>query len=1260
MELAWRGTVSTTRLEDLLRSAGQELAGDRPLDALRFSDAAFRLAPDNRAVVLLHTGILIRCDEVARALEVLAPWLEGGSLSPLLAARKMEALLKVQRHADAAAWAVEIIARISVDPDSGLAPWLNRLCELDPQKYPGWVAWDRTLHLHATVLPGLTPRLRLADAAVIMPQRQPGDSSSRLQRFDFSGPQLDALRLAGEPLQVVCANRQLLGSPLRAPKDYGASGWVMADEHRLRGRVRLSGMSSQAATLRIVRTDAAAASAETVTLECRDATDREGEYLIAADRRSLPAADFSVHAVLPSGESVPLLDAPVPILPRASIHPITILPPRSLPSEADSRTTPAIVDIVIPVYDAREATLRCLRSVLATVTLDEAEVVVVDDGSTDAELKLALAQLAAAGRITLKTRSHNSGFPAAANDGMRLHSDRDVVLLNSDCEVYGNWLGRLRNAAGTASDIASVTPMGSNASIVSYPLSENAQQAPSPSMRPQMIDAISSVVNAGRLVEIPVGVGFCLYLKRNCINEIGYFDEVNFGRGYGEENDWCLRARRSGWRHVAATNVYISHSGGASFSGESDLRRERNAEVLETLHPGFNAMVLQFLQSNPLNAARRAIDEEKLRRQVTERPIWLISLAIGGGVQNAVNQSAERLLALGRTVLEISPLVDLQTYGAHTDDAGKCAPATCQGVRIRLRGARAVVLDYAMEELPVALRLLKEMTPLSIEWHHFLDLPADIFSMIADCTSPLDVVLHDYSWICPRLTLVGGSGRYCGEPHVDSCESCIRLNGSLLSYPPTVTELRSRSERILAKARRICCANDDVRSRYLQYFPLLSIDVEPWEQLPHLNPPTKGVLADPIRVAVIGAISAQKGFHVLRDCAKAAHDQQLPLQFHLVGYSADDDALLNTGRIFISGAYRDEGVQELLALQGCQVALFASVVPETWSFALSHALRAGLPIVAFDHGAFYSRLHGNPRARLLPLESSPNDINRALIELAEANYAPRSTKESDAEVATLTDPSDAVIAPTIPSVQFVTLPQGIYTFSRSDQTLIDDGNAAGAVAASLHVGLAPERSAATVDFFCGRDTHDRWIKAISDRITVRVRGEEDARLLLTSLKSPDHQPLSIDVHRLDVPLPPDSSSAANLRVMLHVRELGDLHYNNGQVGRIAPGIWIEAFTASYVNGTGVNMLEYKGLTADGFETPWLSDEILCGSRGRQTPLSGFAVRLRPEYRTEYFCQYRGLFSNGNTSTLHADGDLCRAVEGVDTLEGIEIQIRART
>ena len=56
-----------------------------------------------------------------------------------------------------------------------------------------------------------------------------------------------------------------------------------------------------------------------------------------------------------------------------------------------------------------------------------------------------------------------------------------------------------------------------------------------------------------------------MYLRRDCLDAVGVFRDDLFAQGYGEENDFCLRARHLGWRHVAAPGVFVAHRGAQSF-----------------------------------------------------------------------------------------------------------------------------------------------------------------------------------------------------------------------------------------------------------------------------------------------------------------------------------------------------------------------------------------------------------------------------------------------------------------------------------------------------------------------------------------------------------------------------------------------------------------------------------------------------------------------------------------------------------------------
>ena len=274
------------------------------------------------------------------------------------------------------------------------------------------------------------------------------------------------------------------------------------------------------------------------------------------------------------------------------------------PVGADGRRRAAT--IVIPVHDGGEVVLACLRSVLASLPA-QTRVLVVDDGSSDPALAAALDDLVRGRKIALRRHPRALGFPAAANAGILAATGRDVVLLNSDTLVPPGWLERLREAAYASREIGTVTPLSNDASILSYPGPAGTNPRPDQAAT-NRLDRLAERANGGSVADIPVGVGFCLYLRRDCLNSIGSFRADVFAQGYGEENDFCLRARRLGWRNVALTGLFVGHLGGASFGGSAAHLRARNGRLVEELHPGYAALVENYLARDPLAEPRRRID----------------------------------------------------------------------------------------------------------------------------------------------------------------------------------------------------------------------------------------------------------------------------------------------------------------------------------------------------------------------------------------------------------------------------------------------------------------------------------------------------------------------------------------------------------------------------------------------------------------------------------------------------------------------------
>jgi GT2 family glycosyltransferase/glycosyltransferase involved in cell wall biosynthesis len=631
------------------------------------------------------------------------------------------------------------------------------------------------------------------------------------------------------------------------------------------------------------------------------------------------------------------------------------------PPTTNRRAPP--VDVVIPVYRGRDETLACIDSVRASLPRGT-RLIVVDDASPDPALVAALDGLARTRRIVLVRLPENRGFPGAANAGLRAAAGRDVVLLNSDTLVAPGWLQRLRAAAYSGPDIGTATPLTNDGTIVSYP--DRGGGNPAPDLAGTIaLDALAQQANPGQVAELPVGVGLCLYLRRDCLDDVGLLREDLFAQGYGEENDLCLRARHRGWRSVAALDVFVAHVGATSFGAARAHLVRRNGAILARLHPGYDALVARHIAADLLGPARHRMDALRwaAARQRAGSVVF-VTHAGGGGVERVVQERAAAVASAGRRPIILRP------------GAGG-------SVQVEQPGAAFPNLVFPM---PVGLRdlarLLRADRVKRVELHHFLGHHHSVAGLPKLLGAEAVSVVHDYARFCGRIALVGISRRYCGEPDVPGCEACIADAGSLLEDDPPIPDLLARSGAELRAAALVIAPSADAAARIGRHFPGVKAVVEPWEDDTRL-PPLKPAQRDgALRVVIVGAIGVEKGLDILLACTRDARARSLPITFTVVGFTADDERVMAAGPVFVTGEYREAEAVELIREQGAQLALLPSIWPETWCFALSRVWQAGLPAAVFDIGAQAERVRRTGRGWVLPLGLSAQGLNDALLRLA--------------------------------------------------------------------------------------------------------------------------------------------------------------------------------------------------------------------------------------------------------------------------------------
>jgi len=626
-----------------------------------------------------------------------------------------------------------------------------------------------------------------------------------------------------------------------------------------------------------------------------------------------------------------------------------------------------VVDVVVPVYRHRESALRCLYRLLTSANNTSFEIVVINDHSPDKKLVDDLRRFAERGLFTLLHNDQNLGFVGTANRGMGLHPDRDVVLLNSDTEVYGDWLDRLRSAAHRHPRTGTVTPLSNNATICSYPrfLHDN----PYPlEVDYKELDQLTARCNSGMEVEAPTGVGFCMYLRRDCLREIGLFDETAFGRGYGEENDFCQKAIRRGWRNIIASDVFVRHIGGASFQGETGRRVARALKILAKRYPSYTQDVRTFIEQDPLAGARQRLDWSRLEIKVSRENVLIVCHNRGGGAERHVAEDTQLLRDQGKNVFYLRPEFGKPSHArlGHPD------------CKLLLNLASLELMDTAL-----LTDSLSRLRITSIHSHGLVDFAADapkhLLAVAKALKIPLHVDIHDYKVICPRFNLVDQNGRYCGEPNERACNQCLSERGNDFNVRD-IGHWRKLHHQVLKEVAEVWVPDMDVSTRLSGYYPDINFTVSPHEdpdlvavtpRNPDLSP------ASNLRVVVPGAISKIKGYEVLLACATEARGSQLPLEFVVMGFS-HNDGLLEKAGVLVTGRYIDQEALEKLDSLVPHVVWLPSIWPETYSYTLSLALKGGYPVFSFDLGAIGRRMRSLGRTDFLwplSLADDPRQIN---------------------------------------------------------------------------------------------------------------------------------------------------------------------------------------------------------------------------------------------------------------------------------------------
>lgn len=282
------------------------------------------------------------------------------------------------------------------------------------------------------------------------------------------------------------------------------------------------------------------------------------------------------------------------------------------------------ISIIIPIYNAYDDVKKCIESVLRN-SAKEYELILINDCSTDERINDLMKKYGQLPNITCIENNINLGFVATVNIGLK-QTKNDVIILNSDTITTPRWLEKLKIAAYSDDKIATVTPFSNNAGAFSAPHIGQRNLIPSELTIDSMANIVEKTSNH-EYMRVPTGNGFCMFIKQLAIEDIGYFDEDTFKRGYGEETDFCMRLKQRGWENVLDDSTYIFHNNGSSFLSERSELIIKHTEILKEKYPTYVTEVNEFVNSDLLkkmhNNIKYGIKHYELEKYDKKRELFI-------------------------------------------------------------------------------------------------------------------------------------------------------------------------------------------------------------------------------------------------------------------------------------------------------------------------------------------------------------------------------------------------------------------------------------------------------------------------------------------------------------------------------------------------------------------------------------------------------------------------------------------------------------
>ena len=623
-------------------------------------------------------------------------------------------------------------------------------------------------------------------------------------------------------------------------------------------------------------------------------------------------------------------------------------------------------DVIIPVYNAVEATKECIESVIECTEFDGNKLIIINDASPDKAVKPMLNSFKNYDFIEILQNEKNLGFVGTVNRGMK-YSNNDVVLLNSDTVVTKNWLKKMMNCAYSEKSIGTVTPLSNNATLVSVPIGLQRNELPTN----------ISLENYGDLVEkiaynenqyLPTAHGFCMYIKREVLDLIGFFDEKAFGKGYGEENDFSFRCLDYGFKNVLCDNTIIFHKEKQSFSSAREKLVEEHMKILENRYPMYSSRIGIWCRQFPIKKMCENIDYQ-LNMYNRKNILFIIhdwNDKSGGTTLHALDLiNSLRKYYNFHVLTMINGVYKVYSYFEHSE----------KEMNLKCIENYSVLQFYNQDYRKMVEQLIDALRIDVVHIHHMINHYFDLADVLKEKKVYSVITLHDFYSLCPTINMLYKTEKYCGNMKEKNCAECLQYKNGIKN--DIIPRWRTVWNEFLSKMDKIIVPSNSTKNIINKVYDNIKIDAIP-HGVKEIDRNYDPIIENKLNVAFVGVVSIHKGGKVLDELIKK---KDRDIIYHLFG-KTEFESLSKTKSNYVNhGAYEREELSELLRSSKINLACLFSIWPETYSYTLTECIQNNIPVLTFDIGAIAERIKENNLGYVIPLNSSIEDIRNIIIKI---------------------------------------------------------------------------------------------------------------------------------------------------------------------------------------------------------------------------------------------------------------------------------------